>query len=268
MKVSIVTLSFNQRPFLERALNSVLQQEYDDLEYIVVDPGSTDGSRELLEQYRGQLAHLELDPDEGPADGLNRGFAVASGDVFAYVNADDRLLPGAVRKAATILSEAPDLAAVYAHGFIAGPDDRVLRRFRSTPFDARRYVFGGVSVMQQATFVRSPAFREVGGFNARNSTCWDAELILDLSLTGMRTRVADDYWGVFTIHPESISGSGRLEETYRRDCARLFERVMGRAPEGRDRFRFAAARLQRWISDPRIVLWRVADQIGGGQVIP
>jgi hypothetical protein len=122
--------------------------------------------------------------------------------------------------------------------------------------------------MQQTTFVRASAFREVGGFNVGNSTCWDAELILDLSLAGMRTQVVDDYWGVFTIHPGSISGSGRLEETYRADCARLFERVMGRAPDGRDRFRFAAARLQRWMSDPRIVLWGLADRLGAGQVIP
>ena len=92
MRVSIVTISFNQAPYLERALQSVLTQSYPDVEYIVVDPGSSDGSREIIERYRSRLAGVVLEPDNGPADGLNREFAQASGEVFGHPNPDDVLL--------------------------------------------------------------------------------------------------------------------------------------------------------------------------------
>ncbi len=92
MKISIVTLSFNQKQFLEEALQSVLGQKYPELEYIVVDPGSTDGSREMLDLYKGQLTELILEPDRGAADGLNKGFSRSTGDVLGFLNADDLLL--------------------------------------------------------------------------------------------------------------------------------------------------------------------------------
>ncbi|MCB1155752.1 glycosyltransferase, partial [bacterium] len=88
MKVSVVTLSFNQADYLERAIRSVVEQDHDDIEYIVVDPGSTDGSRDIIERYRDRIATVITDPDKGPPDGLNKGFAAATGDIYAYMNAD------------------------------------------------------------------------------------------------------------------------------------------------------------------------------------
>ena len=74
-RVSIVTISFNQEKFLERTIRSVLAQDYPEIEYIVVDPGSTDGSRDIIERYRDRIAHVIFEPDKGPSDGLNKGFA-------------------------------------------------------------------------------------------------------------------------------------------------------------------------------------------------
>lgn len=116
LRVTVVTLLFNQRPFLGRAMRSVLEQDYP-VEYIVVDPGSTDGSRDLIERYRARLARVVLEPDEGPADGLNKAFRLATGDVFVCVNADDALLPGAVASAVAAFERHPGAAAVYADGF-------------------------------------------------------------------------------------------------------------------------------------------------------
>src|SRR3974390_2320485 len=101
MKISIVTLSFNQRDYLQQALDSVLSQDYSNLEYIVVDPGSIDGSRELIRSYGARIAHTIFEPDRGAADGLNRGFASATGDVFGFLNADDILLPGSLKRVAS-----------------------------------------------------------------------------------------------------------------------------------------------------------------------
>jgi len=88
MRVSIVTISYNQARFLEQAIRSVINQDYPDIEYIVVDPGSTDGSRGIIEKYQNRIDKIIFDPDEGPADGLNKGFAHATGDIFGFINAD------------------------------------------------------------------------------------------------------------------------------------------------------------------------------------
>src|ERR1700744_4255154 len=100
LKFSVVTISFNQRQYLEEALRSVLTQEYPAIEYILVDPGSTDGSRELIEGFAGELDRVVFEPDQAAADGLNNGFQHASGDIFGFLNSDDVLLPGAMRSVA------------------------------------------------------------------------------------------------------------------------------------------------------------------------
>ena len=90
MKFSIVTISFNQASYLEQAIRSVLGQDYADIEYIVVDAGSTDGSREIIEHYSGQIDKIIFEEDNGSADGLNKGFARATGDVYSFIEANVR----------------------------------------------------------------------------------------------------------------------------------------------------------------------------------
>ena len=114
MRISIVTLSYNQGAFLQEAMDSVLQQNHSDLEYIVVDPGSTDGSRELLRSYGEQISRFIFEPDRGAADGLNRGFGGATGEIFGFLNADDFLLPGALHRVSEFFESHPQCD--IAHG--------------------------------------------------------------------------------------------------------------------------------------------------------
>jgi glycosyltransferase involved in cell wall biosynthesis len=260
LRVTAVTLSFNQRPFLERAMRSVLEQDYP-VEYIVVDPGSTDGSRDLIERYRARLAQVVLEPDDGPADGLNKALRLATGDVFVCVNADDALLPGAITSAVAALERHPGAAAIYADGYFVDESGRPIRRLRSTGFDLRRFVFGGVNVMHQATFVRRHAFFAVGGFNRDNRTSWDGELLVDLGLARRELRHVAGLWAIFSIHPDSISGSGRLQREYDRDQLRLFEKVVGRSPSRRDRVAVVLARGEKWLCNPRYLVWRITDLV-------
>ena len=95
MKISVVTISYNQKKYLHQCIDSILGQTDCDLEYIVVDPGSTDGSRELIESYGDRIIKL-FAPDKGPADGLNQGVKLATGDVYGFINSDDYLLPDAL----------------------------------------------------------------------------------------------------------------------------------------------------------------------------
>jgi glycosyltransferase involved in cell wall biosynthesis len=261
IRMTAVTISFNQGEFLERALESVLAQDYP-VEHIVIDAGSTDGSRDVIERYRDQLAHVVYERDDGPADGLNKALRFATGDVFVCVNADDALLPRAIAHAASSFARDPEAAVIYASGWFIDASDRRIRRFRSTPFDARRFVLGGVNVMHQSTFVRRDAYLAVGGFNPRNSTSWDAELLVDLASAGYSMRRVPGMWGLFRIHANSISGSARLVDQYDLDRLRLFEKVMGRAPRPGDRWPATLARAEKWLLDPAYLLWRLGDKVG------
>lgn len=266
MKVSVVTVSLNQATFLERALLSVLEQDHPDVEYVVVDGGSTDGSVDLLERYRERLANLVVEPDHGPADALNKGFRLCTGEICAYVNADDALLPGAVAAAVRYFEAEPSADVVYGHGLIVDEKGRPIRRFHSTPFGRRRFAYGSAIVMQQSTFFRLSAFNAVGGFNPKNRTNWDGELLLDFELAGRRLVRANAYWSIFTLHPASISGSQSLADEWVRSRVRLFEKAMGRAPRRSDRCFAAVARLGKWLRDPVILAARLADAVHAPEI--
>lgn len=106
-RISVVTVSFNQCNFLRECLDSVLGQNYPNLEFIVIDGGSTDGSREILESYRPRLSHLVIEPDRGQSHALNKGFHLATGDVMTWLCSDDRLEPGALETVARVRSCQP-----------------------------------------------------------------------------------------------------------------------------------------------------------------
>lgn len=259
MKATIVTLSFNQGRFLERAILSVLDQQGPEIEYVVIDPGSTDGSRDIIERYRPRIAQVILGPDDGPADGLRRGLEAATGDLFGYVNADDMLCPGALAQVVRAFERDEAAAVVYGHGWIE--DLRYGRRYpvyaSPPPVRPGMLAFGGVSILQQSTFFRTSAVRAVGGFNIANHTCWDGELLADLALSGARFRRIDAFLGVFTLHQDSISGSGRLEAEYQRDQQRIFTRLTGRGPAPGDGLRRLCARALKWGLSPVAALQRL-----------
>ena len=248
--VSVVTTSFNQARFLERTILSVLEQNYPSLEYIVLDPGSTDGSRAIIERYRARISKVIFDPDGGPADGMNRAFAQASGDIFAYLHSDDAFLPGAVHGAVEAFEARPGADVIYAHGYIVDETDRILRRYRSTGFDLHRYLYGGVTVMEQATFFTSKAFLDVGGFNAATRCGFDGELLVRFARAGKSFHLVNEDWGMFRIHPGSMTGSRSGDDEYHKLHRRLFREVMGREPRRRDYVLRTAIRLQKWLRDP------------------
>ena len=256
----MVTVSLNQGQYLERALRSVLEQDYP-VEYTLVDPGSTDGSRALIDAYRRYLSRVIVEPDDGPADGLNKALRLSTGEIFICINADDAMLPGAVKSAVEAFQRYPLAAVVYASGYMVDAGGQPIRRFFSTDFDPRSFVLGGANVMQQSTFIRREAFLDVGGFNPQNRTSWDGELLIDLALAGYSLRRVAGLWSLFRIHPSSISGSSRLSSEYDRDRLRLFEKVVGRPPRKRDCLAFMAARAQKWARNPRYLEWRIADTL-------
>lgn len=238
MKISIVTISFNQARFLEKAICSIIEQDYHNIEYIIVDPGSTDGSREIIENYKDKIDKIIFEPDEGPADGLNKGFSYATGDIFFYLNADDMLLPGALRSVEKEFQKFPRMDVLLAHGFQINAEGQRARKIFSTKWSPYLYAIGLAQAIQQATFFRREAFLAAGGFNQENRTCWDGELVVDMALAGAMVKLRHDFLGAFRKYPDSISGSGRLKAAYQNDRLRISRKILGRCSDWREKLAY------------------------------
>ena len=226
MKISIVTISFNQAQYLRQCIESVLEQTGCELEYVIVDPGSTDGSREIIESYGDRIIRV-FESDAGPADGLNRGFNRASGDVFGFINSDDYLLPGALRRVTDYFSQKGVRHFMTGQGYVEDADGR-LARVHPRPMTLTTMLHRSAIIFQQATFFPARAYVEIQGFNINNATCWDYELFIRFLLNGLEHEVIPVDLAVFRLHTQSISGSGRLTQSYLTELDKIFREILGR----------------------------------------
>ena len=251
MKVSIVTISFNQGQFLERTIRSVIEQDYPDLEYIVVDPGSTDGSRDIIELYRNRITHIVYEPDNGAADGLNRGFALATGAIYGFLNSDDILLPNAISDAVGYLKRRPNIDVISGNCLVIDSEDRVLRKAYSDKFTLRRYAYGASVLVQPSTFFRAVSFWKTGGFNIENRCAWDGELFVQMLEQGSQFARANKMWSGYRIHKTSITASAKMRSAAMQYHHRIFSRIIGREMRPLDKFIAVAYRLLKHGESPR-----------------
>ena len=178
--VSIVTPSFNAAEFIEETIRSVLAQDYPRIEYLVMDGGSTDGTREILERYGSRLQFV-CEPDAGTSDAINRGFRKAKGEILAWLGADDLYLPGAVSAAVAALEEDPAAGAVYGGGYWIDETGRTLGRYPTeAPYDPAMFR-RECPICQPACFLRREAVEAVGGLDQSLQSAFDYDLWIRLS---------------------------------------------------------------------------------------
>jgi glycosyltransferase involved in cell wall biosynthesis len=204
--ISIVTISFNQAAFIRETVESVIRQKSSGVEYIVVDAGSTDGSRDILLSYGSAIDHLIFEPDQGPADGLNKGFERASGEIGYFLNADDFLLPRAISKMRSIWSDNPASDVVLCGGWMVDHHGAAVRELRATPVSLQSLAAGHAIIFQQGMSFRLESFRRAGGFNVSNRSCWDRELLCAMMAAGSRVSLSTTRLATFRIHPGGLSG--------------------------------------------------------------
>jgi cellulose synthase/poly-beta-1,6-N-acetylglucosamine synthase-like glycosyltransferase len=242
---SIVTISFNQKHFLKQTIESVLAQKQSDVEYIVVDPGSTDGSIELIKSYGDKIDQVVLDPDSGPADGLNKGFAKATGRIGLFLNSDDFLFPTAIATMRAFWLQHETASVLMCRGWMVDGNGQPLRAFR-TVATSLHALQNGAPMFQQGLSFSMKAFREIGGFNVQNRTCWDYELLCHLLAGKGEVSSCSDRIAAFRLHGASLTGGAaglRHKERYEQDMARIAA-AFGVKPS-------AMPALLRWIKNPR-----------------
>ena len=224
--VSIVTPSFNQARYLEATLRSVLEQDYPAIEHIVMDGGSSDGSREILEQWSGRLAGWISEKDKGQTDAINKGFARANGEILAWLNSDDTYNPGTIRAAVAALQAHPEASMVYGDASYIDESGRVIGRFPAAQTDYARLRHGYVHVPQQASFWRAEYWRKVGPLDPSFYFAMDYDLWVRLAALAPLVYVPGAPgapWANFRLHRDAktISADDRCWPEMLRVHARL-----------------------------------------------
>jgi glycosyltransferase involved in cell wall biosynthesis len=207
MRISLVTPVFNGMPWLPEAVESVAGQRGDvDIQHIILDAGSTDGSRAWLDEHR-ELGYVTVfDPDEGQTDALAKGFGLATGEVFGWLNADDLLEPGALDTVARTFGREPDAVIVSGRCLQIGPDGGVLGTIETPPQpDFRELLNHPTNLAQPATFFRAEAYRRVGGLDRQYNLAMDVDLWFRLARTGRVALLPGETLARFRLHPAAKS---------------------------------------------------------------
>lgn len=200
--IAIATPSYNQAVYLERTIRSVLDQDYPNLEFVVQDGGSTDGSVEVIERYRERLHHAESRPDAGQAQAINLGLAKTDADIMAYLNSDDLLLPGTLDVVARYFADHPKVEAVYGHRILIDEDDLEVGRWIMPPHDDD-VLLAADYVPQETLFWRRSLWDRIGGaINEERRFAMDWDLLLRFRDAGATFVRIPRFLGAFRVHAE------------------------------------------------------------------
>lgn len=222
--VSVVIPTYNYARYLEEAIESVLAQDYPNVELIVLDDGSTDDTREVLERYAGRF-YWETHENMGEANTLNKGWAISKGQILAKLSADDVLYPGAVSASVEALLSNPDAVLTYCDFDYIDSESAVIRRVSAPELSYRDMVVKFVVPVGPGSFFWREAFEATGGWNGKLRKTNDLDFLIRLGLHGKFLKIPKVLAG-FRVHEESQSfreGDARAEEI-RRVIHDYFER--------------------------------------------
>lgn len=197
---SIVTPSYNQGQYIEETARSVLSQEYSKLEYIVQDSLSTDSTAEVLTSFNDPRMNVHYEKDSGQADAINRGFFRSHGDIMAYLNSDDILLPNALRQVAAYFEANPSVDALYADRLIINEQSMIIGHWRLPAHNSK--VTRVVDYVPQETlFWRRSLWKRIGGrVDDTLQFAMDWDLILKFQAVGARIDHIPMFTGAFRVH--------------------------------------------------------------------
>lgn len=200
--VSIITPSFNQGKFLEETIHSVLNQNYENIEYIIVDGGSSDNTVEIIKKYQSRLALWVSEPDKGQTDAINKGFNRASGEILAWLNSDDVYSPGAVSDAVNYLIDHPQIGMVYGDLDFIDENGKVIGKFNAAQTDLPRLRRGYVHIPQPSAFFRAEHWKKVGPLDPSFFFAMDYDLWTRLATVSEIKYLPGTTWAKFRLHSD------------------------------------------------------------------
>lgn len=257
-RISIVTPSYNRVEYLEETIRSVLLQGYPDLEYIIIDGASTDGTVDLIRKYEPWLAHWVSEPDKCQSEAINKGLRRATGAVLAYINTDDVYTPGALQHVGRAFAR-PNVDWLSGPGRLFGPGVGPGYTWPRRPWRKRWQWFVRNRLCQPSTFWRREVTDAIGGFTTDLKISMDYDYWLRMVVAGYSLRWTETVLCRFRIHSGSITGAwgggfATEDETVR---ARYEDALT-------DRERRLAARARRQVQARRF-RWRGWRRAWGGQ---
>jgi glycosyltransferase involved in cell wall biosynthesis len=219
--ISIITPSFNQAPFIEETIRSVLEQDYDELQYVIIDGGSTDGSIDIIRRYQDRLGYWISEKDRGQAHALNKGLAHATGDVVAYLNSDDVYRPGAFKAVAEYFRNNPNCNWLCGDTMMFGEGSKPEVISADVPKSAAHALSWAYTAPQPGMFWKRGLLKD--GFDEQWRYCFDHELYVRLLIEGYVCEHLPVTLAGYRLHPESKtvaeganfdSEFDRIEEIY------------------------------------------------------
>jgi glycosyltransferase involved in cell wall biosynthesis len=201
-RISIITPSFNQDAFLERTILSVLDQGYPNLEYIIIDGGSTDGSVDIIKKYQNRLAYWISEPDRGQAHAINKGLRMATGEWVAWQNSDDIYYPGAFESFARKSAKSLSVDLIIGNMNLIDKDDQVLRDIKYVRPTYQALLAEGMVLVNQAAFWRRCVHEKIGYLDESLDCLFDYEWFLRL-MHGRRASLVKEAWGALRLHTDT-----------------------------------------------------------------
>lgn len=201
-RISIVTPSYNQAQYISQTIESILNQGYPNLEYVIQDAASTDGTLEIIQSHAERITHIQSEPDFGQAHGINLGFQKTTGKIMAWLNADDLLLPGSLNYVAQFFHEHPDVDVVYSHRILINEQGDEIGRWILPPHDDEMLSWADY-IPQETLFWRRKVWDEVGGhLDQSYQFAMDWELLLRFRAAGAKFARLPRFLGAFRVHAQ------------------------------------------------------------------
>lgn len=251
-KVSIVMPSFNQGSYLEESICSVLAQDYPNIEFIIVDGGSTDESVKIIQKYQHHLAWWVSEKDKGHADALNKGFSHATGEILAWLNSDDAYYPETVSQAVAALQAHPEVGMVYGDANLTDEHGDIVGQFASKQTSYRGMLRGSVHIPQATTFFRAELWQQVGPLDLSLFFAFDYDLWVKLAKVSEILYVPK-LWANFRMHEQgkSVKNDDRcypdMIRVYKREVGKGLSLLQIRAVARRLVYAWMPWRLRAWL---------------------
>jgi glycosyltransferase involved in cell wall biosynthesis len=226
-RLSVVIPSYNQGDFIERTIKSIVDQNYPNLDLILMDGGSTDDTMAIVERYREHFTHIESGPDGGQSAAIVKGFGLATGKYISWLNSDDTYAPGALDAMGELLAARPDVAFAYGHTDIIDADDRVIAHKKSVRFSLGVMKYAFLTVPQMSAFWSKALYDEVGGIDTSLRFCMDYDLFVRMASRSAPVLI-NKHIGNFRVH--GLSKTSNLETVRQAEDAMVHTRYCSVKP--------------------------------------